>query len=161
MISSSAGEIHSRGGNPSSASFRAFRTHSITKHQPQEMFHIKGCRVQYIWDALPAPAPPGDSQCTATTLRSYKTSKPIAMANFFWASPHLFCRGTRENLLRYVFMTMKGTNKRGLCPPPSPILDLYVGDLGLSFDLRSSSNIFAVKKLIDPRNGRVSGVRRS
>ena len=58
-------------------------------------------------------------------------------------------------------MTMKGTNKRGLCPPPSPILDLYVGDLGLSFDLRSSSNIFAVKKLIDPRHGRVSGVRRS
>ena len=91
--------------------------------------------------------PPGDSQCTITTLRSYKTSKSTVMANFFWGSPHLFCRGMRENLFRYIFMTMKGTNKRGLYPPPSPILDLYVGDLGLSFDLRSSSNIFALQKI--------------
>lgn len=159
MISSSAGEIHSRGGNPSSASFRAFRTHHHQAPTTRDVPY-QGCRVQYIWDALLCSTPPGDSQCTATTLRSYKTSKSIAMANFFWASPHLFCRGTREKIYWDTFSwPWKGTNKRGCAlPPPHPRPLCW--RFRLSFDLRSSSNIFAVKKLIDPRNGRVSGVRR-
>ena len=98
-------QICSRGGNLSSANFRAFRSH-LPSWVPRYRHQAPTTRaVPYPRDAefstfetySQLQPPPGDSQCTITALRSYKTRESTVNGKFLLStSSPVFQRNERK-----------------------------------------------------------------